>query len=243
MKRADLLPAARRQRGATMVEFAIVSFLVLGPIILAILQLGLFMVAKNTVNTAALGVARAGAATGGDPAAMRGAFATGIVPLYAASGMAALGADKEVTAGNYPVVYAAARERAFAATLKVSPVNRITVLNPTSAAFKDFGVKKPGVGIVIPHTNMDFEHDKVGAASGQTRSDALLLKIELRYCYAMVMPVIDDIIAKINMNFLSGDMLDNACYAKSLIDGRRGIPIKSQAVVRMTVAPVGKNFP
>lgn len=242
MKRAGLLAAARRQRGATMVEFSIVAFLVLGPLILAILQLGLFMVAKNTINTAALGVARAGAASGGDKAAMKRAFATGIVPLYAPSGMSKLGADKEVKAGNYPVVYAAAYARAWAA-VNLSAVNRITILNPTSAAFKDFGVNKPGVGVVIPHTNMDYEHGKVGGASGQTRSDALLLKIELRYCYPMVMPVIDDMIAKINLNWFTGSPLDNACYEKSLIDGRRGIPIVSQAVVRMTVAPPQKNFP
>jgi hypothetical protein len=230
--------AARRQRGAAMVEFSVIAILAFFPLVMAILQLGLFMVAKNTVNTTALNVARAGGATGGDKAAMQRAFASGVAPLYASSGLAKIGASKEVTAGNYPVVYGTAM--GLALLEMKAPYNTITILSPRQAAFHDFGLNKPGVGVVIPHTNLDDENGKVGAASGQTRSDALLLKVEVKFCYEMIIPVIDVIISKA----ITFDPLNAACYLPNkLYNKGRGIPIVSQAVVRMTVSPPAKNFP
>ena len=82
----------------------------------------------------------------------------------------------------------------------------------------------------------------------KSRADALLLKVELHYCYAMAIPVIDDMVATIVALSLtaSGDaeqIKDVACTVKNPVSGKRGIPIVSQAVVRITVPPVRSNFP
>ncbi len=231
------------QRGAATVEFYIVAFFAFIPLLMAILQLGMFMMAKNTVNTAALGVARAGGASGGDKTAMLNAFATGVMPLYASTGLKSVngsGGDKEVTAGNYPMVYTLAMTRAM--TEVRLPTNSITVLNPSAASFRDFGINRAGVGRIIPHTNLDIDRNVVGAASGQTRADALLLKIELRYCYEMVFPIIDAMITQ-TLRLTNTSPSDQACYGPNPFTKRRGIPIRSQAVVRMTVPPVQGRFP
>lgn len=239
---ANLVTAVRCQRGAATIEFYIVAFFAFIPLLMAILQMGMFMVAKNTVNTAALAVARAGGASGGDRSAMQRAFANGVMPLYASTGLAALGSGgvKEVTNGNYPLVYAGAIARARLETA-LWP-NQITILNPSAAAFVDFGINQPGVGRIIPHTNMDIDKNIVGASSRQSRADALLLKVELRYCYEMVFPIIDVLITEV-LKLSSADAGAQACYLPKPITGRRGIPIVSQAVVRLTVAPIQGRFP
>ncbi len=240
MKPAGVVAALRRQRGAATVEFYIVAFLAFIPLMMAILQLGMFMVAKNTVNTAAVMVARAGAASGGDRDAMQRAFATGVMPLYASTGLLWVGGgvQKDVSVGNYSLVYMKAMGRAVVETKL--PYNSITVLNPTAASFTDFGIDKPGVGRIIPHTNLDVDRGKVGGASGQTRADALLLKVEIRYCYGMVFPIIDAMITEV-LRWSTTDLSAHACYMNKEVLGR-GIPIVSQAVVRMTVPPVQGRF-
>ncbi|MES2320130.1 MAG: TadE family protein [Pseudomonadota bacterium] len=248
MKRAALLlKAVRRQRGAATTEFYIVAFFAFIPLVLAILQMGMYMVAKNTVNTAALGVARAGAASGGDKKAMQVAFANGVMPLYAATGLSTMSGngDKEVTTASYPQVYAAAIARAKLETA-LPLLNKITVLNPSSQSFQDFGINKPGVGRIIPHTNMDFDKGVVRSASRQTRADALLLKVEVQYCYEMMFPIIDVLVTEVFLNPLISPLPTAAellCYLPKPITGRRGIMIRSQAVVRMTTAPVQGRFP
>lgn len=236
-----------RQHGAATIEFYIVAFLVFIPLLMAILQMGLFMVAKNTVNTAALNVARAGAASGGNKTHMEEAFANGVMPLYAATGLAVLGGSgaKEITKGNYPLVWGAAYTLARA-EIALPLLNRIVLVNPTTKSFADFGVNKAGV-VRIPVTNMDIDKKKVGGSSQQTRAESLLLKVELHYCYAMVIPIIDDLIAPvIELSLgLAGDaqsLKDIACTLPHTATGKRGIPIVSQAVVRMTVPPVKSNF-
>lgn len=241
-------PDCKAQRGAATIEFYIVAFLVFIPMLMAVLQMGLFMVAKNTVNTAALNVARAGAASGASKTHMQAAFANGVLPLYAATGLSVLGGSgaKEISNANYPAVWGAAYARARAET-SLPMLNRILLLNPTSKSFADFGVNKPGVGRIIPVSNMGIDKNSVGGSSGQTRAEALLLKVELHYCYAMAIPIIDDIVASTVALWLgmSGDgelMKDIACTVKNPVTGKRGIPIVSQAVVRITVPPVQANF-
>ncbi|MFZ6754770.1 TadE family protein [Undibacterium sp. Dicai25W] len=227
--------------GATTIEFYVVAFWILIPLIMAILQMGMFIVAKNTVNLATFSAARAGAASGGDAGEMRRSFLNALSPLYVARGLGALGGSglKEVTKGNFAVVMPAAL--ASAAIDWAMPMNSLKVLNPSSASFKDFAIQNShGSGKIIPVSNL-IKDTTVGSASQQTRADALLLKIEVTYCYEMVFPMIDEAVGKILEEF-STSLSDRACYARKPPNNRRGIPIVAQAVVRMTTPPLQSNF-
>ena len=238
INRLNTPAAARQQRGAASVEFYVVSFFVLIPMLMAVMQLGLFFVAKNTVNLATFAAARAGAASGGDRSVMRSAFANAVSPLYVAKGLSLLRSASfvDLSAGNYPVVAGGAR--AYSSARMLLPFNRITTLNPTRDSFADFSIPDPDSrGRIIPTTNI-MTDNRIGTRSKQTRADALLLKIEVRHCYDMVLPVIDKVVGNF-MLFLPGPANDKLCYAAH---PSHGIPIVSQAVVRMTVPPQQNNF-
>jgi hypothetical protein len=224
-----------RQRGAATIEFYVTAFLVLVPLLMAVMQMGMFMLAKNTVNLAALSVARAGAASGGDRGEMRRAYATALAPLYAARGLGAAGGGglRDVSAGNYAQVMGVAYASAMADIS--TTFSSFTSLNPTRASFQDFGVNRNGA-TVIPVYGL-ASSNPVGSRSQQRRSDALLLKVQVRHCYVMVFPIIDALVTGVLNSVSSGaSATDRLCYARS------GVPIVSQAVVRMTVPPVASNF-
>lgn len=225
-----------RQRGAATVEFYLVAFFVLVPLLMAVMQMGMFMLAKNTVNLAALAVARAGAASGGDRSEMRRAYATALAPLYVAQGMRAVGSGglRDITASNYAQVMGAA----YASALVDIGLtfSSFTALNPTKASFKDFGIARNG-NTVIPVYGLATSNP-VGSASQQRRSDALLLKVQVQHCYVMVFPIINKLVSEVLNDYTNPSIpvADRVCYA------RDGVPLISQAVVRMTVPPLDSNF-
>lgn len=242
----------RRQRGASSVEFFI-TFAAAILLIMSILQTGMFLVAKNSVNLATFAAARAGAASGGDHEQMKRAFAKAISGLYVAKGLRLAGSNglNDVTAGNFVTVISGATVWSYGLTSL--PYDKLDILNPRRVAFTDFGVPNPsGAGRIIPATNLPAD-TTVGSASRQTRADALLLKIEVRHCYEMIFPMYE-IIGGIVVNVISRKMLENpsgipasdlACYTKHpLPDGRMvyGVPVVSQAVVRMTAPAIEGNF-
>lgn len=221
-----------RRSGAASIEFQIISIMVLIPMLMGVLQMGLLVVAKNTINVATLAAARAGAASGGDKGAMKHALALGLAPLHVATGKRLSGVGMgDITSANYAAVMGGAL-----ATSKLSTAafGKIQVLNPTAKSFKDFGFNKPKVGLIIPVTGV-LDNNAVGGTSKQTRAEALLLKIQVTYCYKMDVPVIDEIIQTVMLRWDSGASFDErACYLL------KRVPINSQAVVRMTVPPVQK---
>jgi hypothetical protein len=221
--------AARCQRGAATVEFYIVVFLVMVPMLMAVLQLGLFMVANNTVHVATLNAARAGAASGVDPSEMRRAFASGVAPLYAAGALANIGAGAFADISDHCVTGAGLALGTANADVAANPANKISVLNPTRVAFADFGITHQNQRI-IPVDNLLYDNT-MGGKTKQRRSDALLLKIEAQYCYRMVIPIIDKLVIDV-LVWSSSNRRALACYLQN------GVPIISQAVVRMTVPPV-----
>jgi hypothetical protein len=209
--------------------------MVLIPLLMGVLQLGLLMVAKNTVNVAALATARAGGASGGSKAAMNHALALGLVPLHVGSGKSAANVGMgDINSGNYAAVMGAAL---LASKGYTAAYGKITVLNPTADTYTDFGFKKPNGDIVIPVTGV-FDNNQVGPKSGQTRADALLLKIEVRYCQEMVVPLIKDLVREVMTDLLKNNtsIEDMACYAMDRV------PLRTQAVVRMTVPPIRKEL-
>lgn len=246
-RRCPPMPAACRQRGAASVEFYIVFITVLPLFLMAVLQTGMFFIAKNTVNLAAFAAARAGAASGGDPDQMKRAFAKALSGLYVAKGLRAAQSTglTDVSSANFETVISTSTLYAYGqATL---PTDQINTLNPRRAAFADFGVPDPSgkAQKIIPVTNL-LNDTAVGSSSRQTRADALLLKIEVRHCYEMVFPLIDIAVSETILKFPLGiPAMDLLCYAKHpTADGRLvyGVPVVSQAVVRMTVPPVDRHF-
>lgn len=238
--------APRRQYGATSVEFFI-TFIVAISFIMGVMQLGMFFVAKNTVNLATFAAARAGAASGGDRGQMKQAFAKALSGLYVAKGLRLAGSNgaTDVSAGNFETVITGATAWGFG--LAGAPYDQMDILNPRRAAFTDFGVPDPagGRGRIIPVTGLVAD-TQVGASSRQTRADALLLKLEVRHCYEMIFPVIDVMVSKaILSNPLGIPFGDIACYRRHpSLDGRMvyGVVVVSQAVVRMTTPPIQSNF-
>jgi Flp pilus assembly protein TadG len=215
---------AHAQRGAATVEFYVVGFFVLTPLIMAIMQMGLYMVAKDTVNLGALAAARVGAA-GGTKSDMRNQFAKAIAPLYPTGSPA--------NAGNYAVAMGTAYAKATVDV--INPVfTTISVLNPTQQSFNDFGIAGANGSRVIPTTNL-LTDTRVGSQSRQSRADALLLKIQVRYCYAMIFPVIDKLVTSMLM-MAPGSASDEACYAADRV------PIVAHAIVRITEPPVAGNL-
>jgi hypothetical protein len=238
--------AQRRQLGAASVEF-FVTFIVAIMFIMGILQMGMFFVAKNTVNLATFAAARAGAASGGDAGQMKRAFAKALSGLYVAKGLRLAGSNglTDVSGGNFEQVISGAT--AWGYGLSLLPYDQMDILNPRQAAFTDFGVPDPagGRGRIIPVTGL-VSDTAVGARSRQTRADALLLKIEVRHCYEMIFPVIDKLVSETVLQLPLGiPASDLACYAKHPTpDGRQvyGVPVVAQAVVRMTVPAIQGNF-
>ncbi len=128
-----------------------------------------------------------------------------------------------------------------------SPYDQFDILNPRRAAFADFGVPDPDNKgqRIIPATGL-LSDTVVGSNSKQTRADALLLKIEVRHCYEMIFPLIDatvsEMILLMPFNLSAAEL---ACYVKHpTVDGGMayGVPIVSQAVVRMTAPAIEGNF-
>ena len=239
--------APRRQDGAAFVEF-LVAFTVTILLIMGVLQVGMFMIAKNTVNLATFAAARAGAASGGDVSQMKRAFAKALSGLYVAKGLRLAGGDglTDVSAGNFEQVITGATAYGYAAASM--PLNDIEILNPTRKAFKDFGVPSPDPkikGRIIPATGL-LTDTVVGSHSEQTRADALLLKIRVRHCYELVFPMIGEAIYEVLTKDTDPKIIqDLPCYAKHpWPDGHsgHGVMIESQAVVRMTSAAIESNF-
>jgi len=204
--------ARARQRGATMVEFAVVLFIpAFLMLIFAIAEMALMYQAKTVVDIAALAAARAGAidhAREGVTSSMHIAGASALAPLYMGD-----------TASNGEVV------RAVGSALADSVLFlSIDVLNPTRASFNDHGITVGGRRL-IPNDNLMYRGTAIKGASMQNIQDANLLKIRLTYCYKPEMP-------------LNAEFLAMALSPFSLISGGRckvagRIPISSEAIVRM----------
>jgi Flp pilus assembly protein TadG len=226
------------QGGQSMVEFLIIYpaliFLLFG-----VIQWSLVYQARSTLNHAALLSARAGAIHNGDRGEMKKALAAGLTPLFAA---------EPSEAG-----YIAARTRAFA-EINVAQLASFEVVNPTPAAFTDFGKPRLDGGgspsdSEIPNDTLTYRNTSAGPTSGVSVQDANLLHVRVSYCYRLIVPVVGRMIHAV-ANALTP--FDHALQAHGMSDpfgiGSGGLPvdsctrplvqgprirIQSEAVVRM----------
>lgn len=178
-------PRPRRPlRGASLIEFVIV-FPVAVLLVLGMIQMGMIYMARITLNHAVFMAAREGAMHHASASVMREALARGLLPFY-----------QDNTNTNPVTRLLAARARYTADSLLHPPA--LQVLNPSPAAFQDFGVTDPATkAVYIPNDNLQWRSNAVGSKSKLNIRDANLLKVRVVYGYEMKVPLVAGIIRRV----------------------------------------------
>lgn len=200
--------AERRTRGAATIEFLIVAFTVLVPLVFGTLEIALLAVARQTLGVATFLAARAGATEHGDSGSMRRALARGLVPLHAVRG----------STEAYAVSYADAQR---------PDRTRIEIWNPVPASFADFGSTVDGqteIPNVWPRTRTGN-----GAASRQTIAEANQLGLRVSICRPLLFPITAPLFIA-GLRLADASPFAQSCYAQS------AIPLRARALVHMQSA-------
>ena len=205
-----------RQRGSTMIEFAVV-----GPIItlmgLATLQYGLLFFQKNQLNHASFMAARAGSTGHANIDTIKSAYAQALVPIYGG------GTNTAALAQSY------AR-----ALTDVQAHAQVEILNPTAESYTDFNdsTLQAGEGQgkrVIPNSHQAIRSTaEIRSNSGQNIQDANLLKLRITMGYAPQVPIMGKLYSKALTWMDNGQ---NAFHTSLLEAGR--IPVVTHVVVQM----------
>lgn len=178
------------QRGQAMTEFYIIMPVLL-IMVLGIIQWAQVYNFRSLLQHATFMSARSGATGNGTMANLRLGLADGLTPHFLRVGGAA-------TPGITDIAFA----RAQAQIAVTSPLAAITVLNPTNRAMGDFAVNmtdpaQPTRQIrAIPNDHLSYRPARVGGGSNQSIQDANLLKIEVRYCMRLIVPLIGKVVAE-----------------------------------------------
>jgi outer membrane protein OmpA-like peptidoglycan-associated protein/uncharacterized membrane protein (UPF0127 family)/Flp pilus assembly protein TadG len=164
-----------RQRGAAIVELAVVApvLTVMG---LGTAQYSSLYFSKNQINHAAFLAARAGSVGNANIDAIKSAFLQGLIPMYGGG----------ETPAEIAEALKSATDDASGANDEKQVAMFIEMLNPTKEAFDDFkdarlqALYKTNGKRVISNRGLGLKDDNViGATSGQTRSDANLIKLRV----------------------------------------------------------------
>ncbi|MFT3804525.1 MAG: pilus assembly protein [Burkholderiaceae bacterium] len=197
-------PRERRLAGRVHRGIALVDTLVAVPLVLwlglAILQWALVFHGRNAVSYALLEASRTGSVAHAETAAIDRGLARGLVPyLYGASN----GAEFDANLGQAAAHVAAGKRAGWI---------EVNVISPDSRSFSDWGEparddegQPVGGSIEIPIDSLRYRaisarpatgiagyrgQEPIGAASGQTLADALLLKVELVYGVPLTVPLV-----------------------------------------------------
>jgi hypothetical protein len=219
-------------------------------LILGAIQFGLIYQAKLTLNYAAYVGAREGALRHGSMAAILDGVQAGMAPLY----------TKEQSMAGLKAARAAAN-----AIFTEPLLSRVSIVNPTPAAFSTFqdtqsyANKVAGTTIAeIPNDNLMYR-DPTQLGDGMNIQDANLLKIHVRMCYRMFVPIVNRMIfalavsktdSGLNSGRTGSDILRSYesgaanpatrlpnCYNRPAAQADEYfIPIESEAVIRMQSA-------
>lgn len=224
-----------------MVEFLIVLPLLL-MLLFGTLQIAFIMHAKVTLNYAAFEAARAGSLNGARMFFMESAVARTLASLY--------------THADNVTKFKDGRDR-VRKQIEDGYV-RIEVVNPGPGAFRDFGVMD-GSAVVIPNDNLIYRGIKLGSESSQTIQDANVIKVQVYYCYELIVPFVNKVMWAM-MRYSPTDSMpsdlplvdpkhrfgqpESGTFAEDCVkdkyadDGYLGIPIRAQAIMRMQSAAV-----
>jgi hypothetical protein len=197
----------RHQRGATLVEFALISpaLIMVG---LGLVQVGLVFHGKSALNFALQEAARSGAAGNASPNSIQQGFLRGLIP-YTGGGL---------NVGDLATALASATTEFTRGSAE--GWIRMEQLSPTPQSFSDWqenGVDANGNAVVqIPNANLPIlrctrtpnsgtsgyrsstacpgSGEPVGTNSEQTLADANLLKLQLTYGVRLGIPIINRIV-------------------------------------------------
>lgn len=208
--------SSHSERGASMVEFILVAPVLIF-IGMGIVQMGLAYHARNVLDYATFEAARAGAVHQADISEIRKELAYRMGAIFRGD-------------GSYNAVRSAVQEAAVAVN---DPIRtQIKIINPTSAAFEDFGVLDPQTGdTVLPNSHLQHRSTEIGTQSGVTIQDANLLKIEVTHGYELKFPWFDTKLPGVDLVLREVMTYTNPENAHFYLRGQ--IPIKTVATVRM----------
>jgi hypothetical protein len=230
-------PGARRQSGATIVEFAIVMpaavLLVLG-----IIQMGLIFSAKEIINEGAFMAARTGAVQNADPGVMKDAMVRALVPFYQ---------DASVTDDLVRLTGGLGNATLDTTCLPLHCFLDVQIVNPTQLAFDDFGVTSSAFNgeRYIPNDNLgERPHVIVGPRSHLSIQDANALRIKVTYGYELKVPLMRAVFKAVMCGVSTGvDAFGTGSYdappsdcASYYMQGR--VPIVAYATVAMQTPTV-----
>lgn len=190
----------------------IVALPILWLVIGLAIELAVLFETKAALNHAALQSARAGMVANAEPSALVNGLARGLLPLYSPE-PGLLGAAETLATDVLPDVLLFAR---------------IRILNPTRAAFSDFGENVDG-GRQIPNDELHRRSTRVGGASGVNVQDANLLKLEVTFGAESKVPGVGALLARAMLLF-NRAQLDP--FEQALLEAGR-LPVLSTATVRM----------
>jgi hypothetical protein len=225
------------------------EFLIVAPTLLffcfGTLQFVLLYQAKSTLDVATLEAARSGAVTHGSMTAMQAGLARGLAPLYArhasADGVAAALAQSQSDVASF---------------------STIEIVSPTVAMVQDFAQPRADSNdgtthSEIPNDTLIYRTSGVGPRSNVSIQDANLLKIRVRYCYDMYVPLVNKVLyyaVNVIGNVARDGILpreptdagedpygaprrpDALCRVKlneGMTTSRWSLPLESEAIVRM----------
>jgi hypothetical protein len=239
------LAKPRRQRGATLVEFVVVFPLAV-LFVLSLIQFGIVYMMKLELNHAAFMAARAGSMNHADPDIIRNTLLRGLNQSFEKQ-------DTTSDAGRIGL-----SDLSHVKPLEIAdPLQtvKVDIVNPSPAAFKDFGVvdptAKPKV-TYIPNDNIEFRSDAVGSTSKMNLRDANLLKIRVVYGYELKVPLMASVMKRLMCGGSTGvtawggqvSIVDSEFLPTSkqclLYYDRNRIPLEAWATVDMQSAAYKK---
>jgi len=206
----------KAEGGASTVEFIIVApvlcFLGFG-----LIQLGFAYHARNILDYATFEAARVGAVNQADTHEMRKELAYRLAPIFGgdgSDGMLTSAVRKSVVAVSDPIR------------------TKIDVINPTSAAFDDFGEIDSTTGEqILPNEHLQYRSNEIGSQSGVSLQEANILKIEITHGYELRLPWLD--VRLPGVSLVLRELMTRANPENAIYYARGQIPLRSVATVRM----------
>lgn len=172
-----------------MLEFLIV-IPVLILLIFGAIQIGLIYSAKTTLNYATFQAARLAAVNNATYSSMRRGLIRGLAPLYTQS--------ESLVAVRTDIEEGISSSQKRDAKTEVDNFTKIIRVSPTSEHFEPsaFGeVNADGI-YQIPNDNLMYRPEI--EADGASIQDANLLKIEVQYCYKLMVPLVNRVIGSLS---------------------------------------------
>ncbi len=202
----------KREAGAAFLS-TLIALPVLGAFVGGSIELGLLYQKRAVLNSAVISAARSGAHEGASPQAIRQGLARGMAPLHVkGSGYGEM--QTRVLANSYADVMANACVR---------------ILNPNKGAFTDFDVTPadPKRDNTISLYELETLNLGVGAASGTSIQDAMLLQVYVLYGAKTNVPVIGSVMTR-----LMASLAPTGGMKKKFLQRGR-FPIEVQGITRM----------